>query len=130
MPNMANVAVVDGKGTPATHTFTPVTSDGWTAQWVNRLASSLYKGWERLTISFKESRVKGQANPYGVTTEIPVIQQVGGVDVVIRVSGARTTYFLAQDASDAEVADLVAIHNNTVTSTAVRDAVKLRQPWH
>lgn len=129
MPSMANIAVNDGKGTPQTHTFGPDTTNGAKADFINR-SFTLYSGAETVTINYvKPSRSNG-GHIYELTTKVPIVESVNGINTVTRYSLAKTTFTSSGSSSTAELTDLVAMHINLLNNATVKAAIIAREPWY
>lgn len=129
MPALAPIAVADGKATPVTHTFDPVTSNGQKARLANRSAS-IPSGQETLEIEVREPGSKTAAYAVGITMTRPVVQTVDGQDVVVRQNKTSMTIYLAQTSSAADRKDDAIMLSNLLKHATVVDVIQNLSPLY
>lgn len=111
MPAIGNIAINDGKATPVTHTFAPVTTDGSTAELANRSAS-IPQGFEVLKVEVRKPTSNTAAYRLYIEMVLPTVALVNGVDTVIRFNKASLTINISQLSSEADRKDLRVLLQN------------------
>lgn len=111
MPAIGNIALLDGKGTPATHTFAPVTTSGSVAKFANR-AASIPQGFESLSVEVTTPATAVAAHRVKIKANFPVVAAVNGQDVVVRNSSFEGVFNLSQLSTSAERIDVLKLMAN------------------
>jgi len=120
MPAIGNIALLDGKGTPLTHTFAPVTTNGGLAKFANRSAT-IPQGFESLSVEVTTPATKEAAHRVKIKAAFPTVAAVNGLDTVVRTSSFECVFNESQLSTSAERIDhlkLMAnmlLHATTVT---------------
>lgn len=127
MPALASIALLDGAG--ATHTFTPTTTNGYSAIWENR-ASGIPEAFERLVLSVERPDRKGRAQKYRFQLTRPITASVNGQTVVVRQNMTEGVFNFSNSGTDAERLDDEVLVKNLFANTTVRDAIQKIEPWY
>jgi hypothetical protein len=127
MPALGNIAINDGKATPVTHTFAPVSTNGELAQLANR-APSIPKGYETLAVRVRKPGSAQGAYQVETTLVFPVVQTVNGVDTVVRTSKAVITLHLSQDSTTADRKDIRVLLANLLQNSTIATAIENLEP--
>lgn len=101
MPAIGNIAVTDAEVSPATHTYSPVKTDGSTARLANR-TSTTPQGFETLQIALTEPRSPKGAYQLTIGMNDPVEATVDGQVVVVRNNSASVTVNFSQSSTNQE----------------------------
>lgn len=130
MPAIANIAIADGKGTPITHTFVPMTTDGSLAKLINRASGTTLDGAEQLWIEYRAPKTKTGAHSYVIKMVRPVVGTVDGQEVVIRKSTTNCTLNFAANSTAADRKDEVILMSNLFANATFRLAVENLEPYY
>lgn len=128
MPAIAAIAINDGKTTPVLHTFSPQTTNGSLAEFLNRSAT-IQAGMEQLHIEYVKPRSANAAHQYKVKLVRPVTANVSGVDTVVRKSTTTLTMNFGNDSTAADRKDEVALLRNLFTNAGFISAVENLEPY-
>lgn len=118
MPAIANIALVDAKGTPVTHTFAPVSAYDDTGKLANR-AASIPAGYETLQLELRQPTSSSAAYRMIGKMSFPTVQTVDGVDTVTKVSSLSFQINFAQTSSSQDRKDIVKMLSGLFTNTLV-----------
>lgn len=129
MSAIAPISVNDGKATPVAHVFTPVTTDGSTAKWSNRVAS-IPKGFETLEITVRAP--VGASAAYRVigSLTLPTVAAVDGQDTVVRSNKLDFAMNLSQMSTAQDRKDAVTLLKNLLADPTVVAAVMNVEPYY
>lgn len=129
MPAIAAIALDDynGGGTPVTHTFTPVTTDGSKGLWANR-AGGVPVGFERLDITVREAKSSTGAHVVEANLLIPETATVDGKVVKVRETKAYIRFNFPQDGASAERIDVLTLVGNLIANAAFGTMVENIEP--
>lgn len=128
MPNLANIALADGKATPVTHTFSPVTTDGAEARLANR-SGSFPQGQETLVVTMRDvGNSKTAAYRILGTLILPTVGTVNGVDTVIRTSQFKFEFDCSQLSTAAERKDLRVLAANLLQNSLMTTVIENLEP--
>lgn len=138
MSNIANIAIVDGKPTPATHTFIPVQADP-NAIYRTQQSSLPLSGQESvtLTMTLAPDRSAGM-NRVKASLSVPVMEQTTGGNLDGYVAAPKVAYFVTCNAefilparSDAATRkDVRVMMSNLLLNAQVVDAVdNINKPY-
>lgn len=98
MPAMASISVNDAEATPVAHAFSPVTTDGSTAKWANRIAATP-AGFETLSLEVRTPTqptaayrviLKGNLPKEATVDGLPVVDYNNSFECVINYSQKST----------------------------------------
>lgn len=129
MPAITTLTINDGKATPAAHAFSPGTTDGRKAKFVNR-AGELLNGQERLEIEVVEPRSATGAHRVIGSMTLPIVETVAGVQVVTRTEKANFDFNFPQSGTIAERKDLVALVANLLANATIQGQIANVEPWY
>lgn len=127
MPAMGPIAIADGKTTPVTHTFSPVTTDGSAAELANRSAS-IPQGFEVLGATVRKPASTTGSYRIDLLMQLPTVASVNGVDQVVRVSKATLTLNISQLSSQAERKDLRVLLKNLLDNSIITTMIEQLEP--
>jgi hypothetical protein len=133
MPAITSLVLADGQGSPANHTFVPVTTTGQKAQWAERVgAGPAFWPTVENSVVTPNSKPGAAVKPYTVTWSIylPVSVTSGGATQLDHFHRASINFYFAPNSTDAERADLVAYAKNLLATAAVIDSAKKVEPWY
>lgn len=129
MPQIANVVLADGQGTPANHTFGVKTTDGALAKWEERSAGSP-AGFYSLSHEVRAPTQQGGADRIIIGINVPVMATVEGVLQVTRFSSAQVTLNLSHLSTEQERKDLLAYVTNFLSNANVKTSVQNVEPFY
>lgn len=129
MPAIATLAINDGAATPVAHQFVPVTTDGSTARWADKLAA-LPIGYNVITDEVRQPGNATAAYRRLVGFSFPVLATVNGVSTKVRTSSAQVIFNFAQDSTDQERKDAVAFVSNFLSNATVKPAIQNIEPFY
>jgi len=129
MPAIATLAINDGAATPVAHSFVPVTTDGSTAKWADKLAA-LPIGYSIITDEVRQPGTATAAYRRLIGFSFPILATVNGVSTKVRTSSAQVIFNFAQDSTDQERKDVVAIVSNFLSNATVKPAVQNIEPFY
>jgi hypothetical protein len=129
MPAIAALSINDGQGTPAAHTFNPVTTDGTLAKWADR-SPSIPAGW--IVASHDVSGPSGNRTTNKIQSSfmLPTIASVDGVDKVVRYSSGQLTLNIHPESTLQERKDLLAYFANFLGLASVKTSVENVEPFY
>lgn len=127
MPAIAAIAVLDGKPTPVSHSFSPVTTDGQKAKWANR-AATIPQGYETLEVEIRPpASTTGAYRMIGKMT-FPTVGTVNGQDAVVRADSADFTFNFSQLSTVQDREDRVVIVSNILINAIVKAMAENVEP--
>lgn len=127
MPALGNIAINDGKATPVSHTFTPVTTDGYNASLANR-AAPIPQGFETLDVKVRKPASAAGAYRIDVEMTFPVVATVNGLDSVVRTSKAVLTIYESSVGSEAERKDHRVLLANLLQNSTIATVIEKLEP--
>jgi hypothetical protein len=129
MPAITALTINDGQGTPVSHTFSPVTTNGSLAKWADR-SPSIPSGFR--TISFEVLPPSGPrtTNKLQAGFMLPTVATVDTVDQVVRYSSGQVTLNIHPDATLQERKDFLAYLVNFFGEADVISAVENLEPFY
>lgn len=129
MPQITAIAITDGKASPATHTFSPVTSNGQKGQLANRSASfpAAYE-----TMELEVVKPVTPTGAYRITgkLQLPVTALVDGVEKVVRFIKMDVNIHAHQESTAAERKDAAALLSNMFANATVKTAIENLEPLY
>lgn len=129
MPQITAIAINDGKASPATHTFSPVTSNGQKGQLANRSAS-FPSAFETMELEVVKPATPTGAYRITGKLQLPVTALVNGVDQVVRFIKADVTIHASQGSTAAERKDACALLSNMFANATVKTVVENLEPLY
>lgn len=130
MPAIAAIAIADGKVSPATHTFSPTTTNGQKANLDNR-SGPFPSAFENLSIEVIKPTSPLGAYRLTATLKLPVTAtDVGGVERVSRFAKADVTMHFTQESTEAERKDACALVSNLFAHATMKDIVAKLEPLY
>lgn len=124
MPNMANITVKNKAGTDVIYVAaTPSAGDSSPAVWRLNAASAILAHRPRLTLATRDNARKNGRVIEG-SFQFPVVETVGGVDVITATVPLRINGTLPTNVSSATVADAFVQFGNLLASTLIRSAAE------
>lgn len=122
MPQMANIVVKAGNGTTdvTLNQLAAASGDGGTAQWRGTAASPALASNFRATSKWNKSRNVRQIE---ISGDVPVVQQIAGVDTVAARLSVRTTFQVPMAMPSANAVDAAAILTNAMASSLIKEVV-------
>lgn len=127
MPAIAAISINDGKATPVAHVFSPVTTDGSTAEWANR-AASMPQGFEGLKVNVRKPQSPTGAYRIDIEMSFPVLATVNGVETVVRTSKFTGTYYSSAIGPEADRKDHRVLLSNLFGSSAMASIIEKLEP--
>lgn len=136
MSAIANIAILDGQGTPATHTFYPVQSDPQ-ANYRENIASLALVGQGTVAISML-SRASDSLQKVRVVLELPALETVTAQNSAGYTASPKVAYsnkvtmdlFLPARGTAAQRKDLRVLASNLLLNAQVVDAIdNLNRPY-
>jgi hypothetical protein len=129
MPAIAALTINDGQSTPASHTFSPVTTDGSLAKLADR-SPSIPAGYR--VISHEVTPPSGNRTTSKIQTGfmIPVVATVDGSDKVVRYSSAQVTLNIHPEATLQERKDLRAYLVNFFDEADIKTSIENVEPLY
>lgn len=130
MPQLAPITLTDGKATPASHVFAPVSTDGSSARLANR-AAAIPQAFEGLTVNVRDvGNSKTAAYTVSGSLNLPTAATVDGTDQVVRVSKFEFTFRLAQTSSPQDRKDILALAASLFGSATMKTVVENIEPLY
>lgn len=129
MPAISDISLNDGAASPVAHTFGVVSATNAKGEWAERSSGKL-NGYFRLYHEVKEPVGPKGAYRIAIGLQVPIIETVGGVQVVTRYSSLLCTLNFAQDSTAAERKDLHAYLANFLGVAAVKTASEKVEPFY
>lgn len=129
MPQLATIAINDGKATPQAHSFSPDDAEKGSAVWYNRTAS-IPSAMEKLKISLVRPTLATAAIQQLIEIELPVTATVNGVEQVVRTSKFKGTYYFSQSGTQQERDDLFTLVANLHANANVRLVAETLEPFY
>nr|UOL49015.1 MAG: hypothetical protein 2 [Leviviridae sp.] len=129
MPAIAAIALADGKATPVTHTFAPVTTNGSAAELANR-AASIPQGFEELDVEVRQPSSPTGSYRVEIDMVFPVVATVNGVDTVVRTSKMTLVYNASQLTTAAERKDHRVLMQNCLANSLVTQVIENLEPLY
>lgn len=130
MPQLAPITLTDGKGTPASHVFAPVTTNGSSAQLSNR-AASIPQANEGLEINVRDvGSSKTAAYTVAGSLTLPTAATVDGVDQVVRTSKFEFTFRLSQQSTAQDRKDILALAASLFANATMKTVVENIEPLY
>lgn len=127
MPALANIVVNDAATTPVAHTFSPVTTDGSTARFANRSATTP-AGFETLQVEVKQPANRDGAYRVIIGMGKPTEVTVSGVTTVDRVNSGQVSLNFSQKSTAQERKDMLKMLANACLDTAIVSVVTNVEP--
>lgn len=128
MPQMAIITINDGKTTPVAHVFSPQTTNGTDATFMNRAALTP-AGYESLSINVRgPGGSKTAAHRVTGSITLPVMGVVNGQDVVTKVSKFDYAFSLSQASTLQDRKDLRVLAANLLSSAIFASVVENTEP--
>lgn len=129
MPAIGNIAINDGKGSPQTHTFAPVSTDGSKGDLANRSAS-IPQGYETLDVKVTKPGSSTGAYRIDVNMTFPVVASVNGVDVVVRTSKFVATLYETAAGPEADRKDHRVLIANLFQNALITQVIEKLEPLY
>lgn len=130
MPAIAAIAIADGKVSPATHTFSPTTTNGQKGSLDNR-SGPFPAAFENLTVEVVKPSSPTGAYRLTATLKLPITAtDVGGVERVARFAKTDVTMHFSQESTEAERKDACALLSNLFANATMMDVVAKLEPLY
>lgn len=129
MPAIAALAINDGQGTPVSHTFAPVTTDGALAKWADR-SPSIPSGYRLISHEVKGPNGQRTVHQVVIGFSIPVVASVNGVDTVVRYNSTQVVLNIHPDSTLQERKDQLAYLANLLANANVKSSVENIEPFY
>lgn len=129
MPAIGTITVNDGATTPIQHSFSPQTTDGRSAQLLNRTAA-IPRGYEKLETDVRLAQSATGANKVSLKLTLPVVQAVNGVNTVVRQSQVEVVFYLSQDSTAQERKDARVLMANLLAHANVQTMIENVEPQY
>lgn len=127
MPSLGNIALADGKASPVTHTFTPVTTDGSNAELANR-AAAIPQGYEGLKVTVRKPQSASGAYRIDFEMSFPVVASVNGVDTVVRTSKFQGSLYESAVGPEADRKDHRVLIANLFQHATIATVIEKLEP--
>lgn len=128
MTAIATLSINDGATTPVAHSFVPVTTDGATAKWADKV-SGVPIGYSTISWEIREPKTATAAYRALGNFNFPITATVNGVLTKVRNSSAQVFINLAQDSTDQERKDVLAYISNFLANATVKSSVQNVEPF-
>lgn len=130
MPQLASITLTDGKSTPASHVFAPVTSNGSAAKLANR-AASIPQGFESLEVLVRDPGKNTKA-AYTIagSMNLPTVATTEGLEKVVRNSKFEFTFRLAPDSTLQDRKDILALAASLMSNATMKSVVENVEPLY
>lgn len=130
MPAIAAIAISDGKASPATHTFSPTTTNGQKGSLDNR-SGPFPAAFENLAVEVVKPASPTGAYRLTATMKLPVTAtDVGGVERVARFAKTDVTMHFSQESTEAERKDACALLSNLFANATMKEVVAKLEPLY
>jgi len=130
IPAVAPLTIADGAATPVNRTFAFGGFDvKGVARWFEKTAGQAIGYW-KITDEYREAKSSSGANSRIFGYELPTLGTVNGVTTRVRVSSVQVRYNFAQDATDQEKKDLVAVSINHLSNATVKPSIYGQEPFY
>lgn len=129
MPAIAALTVNDGATTPVAHTYSPVTTNGASAQFADRSAA-VPSGQKTISHEIRRPATPTAAQRVLLGFNQPVENLIDGSTVVSRNSSAQVVFNFAPDSTLQERKDLLATVANSLGLAAVKTSVTDIEPFY
>lgn len=122
MPQMANIVVKSGNGTTdvTLNQLAAASGDGGLAQWRGVAASPALASNYRSMSKWNKARNVRQVE---ITGDVPVVQQIAGVDTVVARLSMRATFQVPTAMPSANAVDAAAILTNATASVLMKEVI-------
>lgn len=127
MPALTAVSINDGQTTPASHTFSPVTSNGAKAEWADR-SSTTPAGYRTISNEVRKPATPTAAYRNLSNFMLPIEATVDGVVKVVGYNSVKIEFNFRQESTDQERKDAVAYASNLLTLSAYKNAIISNEP--
>nr|UJQ85330.1 MAG: hypothetical protein 2 [Leviviridae sp.] len=118
MPAVGTISILDNKGTPVAHVFTPQNVSGAIAKFTNT-AASIPAGRETLSVELATPVSATAAYRLKMKYVFPTIAAVNSVDTVVRTSSADLVINFSQSSTLQERKDTMRIVANSLLNASV-----------
>lgn len=130
MPQITAIAIADGKATPATHTFSPTTSNGQKGTLDNR-SGPFPAAFENLTVEVIKPASPTGAYRLTATMKLPVTAlDTAGVERVVRFIKTDVTMHFSQESTAPERKDACALLSNLFANATMKGVVEDLEPLY
>lgn len=130
MPQLASITLTDGKASPASHVFAPVTTNGSDARLANR-AATIPQGFEALELKVRDpGNSKTAAYTVSGSLNLPVVQTVDGSEQVVRNSKFEFTFRLSQASTAQDRKDILALAASLFGNATMKSVVENVEPLY
>lgn len=129
MPAIGNIAILDAKTTPVTHTFAPVSTNGSLGELANR-AASIPSGFETLKLEVTKPVSNTAAYRVKVKLTLPTVAAVDGSDTVVRVSSFDGVVNFSQASTAQERKDAAKLLSNLFNHATFVTVVENLEPLY
>lgn len=128
MPQLASITINDGQGTPAAHTFSPVTTDGSVASLKERVGVPIsYTG---LTVQVRPPVKGGEVYKVRIAFAIPTTAVVDGQTVVDYTHSGSLELLLPERGTLQNRKDLQAFFKNALGHATVTSVIENLEPLY
>lgn len=118
MPAIGALSILDNKGTPVAHVFTPASSLGTLTKYTNN-AASIPAGRETLSLEMASPVSATAAYRLKLKYTFPTVAVVNTVDTVVRQSSAEVTINYSQSSTLQERKDAMRIVANSLLNASI-----------
>lgn len=130
MPQLASITLTDGKSTPASHVFAPVTTNGSQARLANRSAI-IPQGFETLELVVRDpGKNKQAAYTIAGSLTLPTVATVDSLDKVVRSSKFEFTMRLSQESTLQDRKDILALAASLFGNATMKSVVEQIEPLY
>lgn len=129
MPQLAAIVLADGQVVPANHTFSPSSSTGQKADWLDRSAGTP-AGFQGISMEVRKPSSAGSAHRVIIGMNLPVVATVDGSPQVVRYNTAKMEINFSSASSEQERKDAVAFLKNFLGNATVAGAIKDLEPFY
>lgn len=129
MPAIADISILDAKGTPLAHVFSPVTTNGQTGRLANR-AASIPSGFETLSLEVREPATPTGAYRLIGKLSFPTVAAVNGVDTVVRTDSVSFEVNFSQLSTAQDRKDRVKLLSNLFNHATVIAMAEKAEPLY
>lgn len=130
MPQITAIAIADGKASPATHTFSPTTTNGQKGILDNR-SGPFPSAFENLTVEVIKPSSPTGAYRLTATMKLPVTAtDTAGKESVVRFIKTDVTMHFSQESTSAERKDACALLSNLFANATMKEVVEDLEPLY
>jgi len=125
----AIAAITVNDSVPVARTLAVVGTTGSIAQYADK-SSGIPIGYTQVTHEVRLAKSGTGAHSVILSTVMPTVSTVSGVNTRARVSSVQTRFNFAQDSTLIERKDLFAIHTNCLANATMKSSVENIEPFY